>query len=118
MWDIYMLFVVAYSIFSTLLIVAFMSDDDLSPTTRNINNAVTYCFAVDIVLTFFCEYQDQETFKMIKDHKLIAKRYLRGSLIIDLIATIPFEWFGGDTGVGVTKLLRLSRLSRLWALLD
>ena len=49
---------------------------------------IDLCFAVDIVLTFFTAYEKNKSVEV--RHSKIAKQYLKGWFIIDLIATIPF----------------------------
>jgi len=73
-----------------------------------------------MVSDFFVEYQDQETFQRVRDHKKIALKYAKsGWMFIDFVATFPIDKFLGlQNDFIVTKLLRLTRLSRLWALLD
>jgi len=89
-----------------------------------------YVFILDFIFNFFVEYQHQETFLMIKDHKKIAQRYLfSGFMIFDFLATFPIDKFIGDQGDDVlefknnnksylTKLFRLTRLTRVYMLLD
>mmetsp|Transcript_8654 Transcript_8654/g.13426 ORF Transcript_8654/g.13426 Transcript_8654/m.13426 type:complete len:143 (+) Transcript_8654:280-708(+) len=117
-FDTFVLFVVAYSIFTTSLYVSF--DPDIPETFELIDEAVFYIFSLDFVLNFFVEFMDQETFLKVRDHKKIAIRYARsGWMFIDFVATFPIDKFLGlQTDFIVTKLLRLTRLSRLWALLD
>ena len=39
------------------------------------------------------EYNDTETYRAVKEIKTIAKNYLKGSFIFDLVAIIPFDIF-------------------------
>jgi hypothetical protein len=70
------------------------------------------------------EFEDQETFQYVRDHKKIAMKYFKsGWLIIDFMATFPFDKiFVADESRGaniiLTKMLRLTRLSRIWAIFD
>lgn len=56
--------------------------------TDNIVNAL---FAIDITLTFFVAYLEKTSYLLIDDPKLIAKRYAKTWLILDIISTIPSE---------------------------
>ena len=48
-------------------------------------------FWLDLILNFFKAYKDPDTFRIIKSHKDIAKKYVfRGWFFIDLIAVFPF----------------------------
>jgi hypothetical protein len=123
-FDTFVLFVVAYSIFTTLLYVSF--DPQIPPTFQKIDNFAFYVFSADFLLSkwpspdLITEYQDPENFLKVRDPKLIAQRYFwSGWMAIDFLATIPFDkLFKQDKDFVVTKLLRLTRLLRLWALLD
>lgn len=130
-FDTFVLFVVAYSIFSSLMNIAFTPDFD--QTLYNVDLSVTVIFSIDLVLSkffcffslfysdFFCEFQDPETFKLVRNHKQIAVRYAQSLwLFIDIISTFPFDLLlteNSSTGK-LTKILRLTRLSKLNALLD
>ena len=43
-------------------------------------------FLIDMIISFFKEYLDEETHKPVRDCKKIAKRYLVGIFIFDLVA--------------------------------
>jgi len=49
-------------------------------------------FGADFFLKFFQEYQDKDTFDIIRSHKEIAKNYFNsGYLVLDFLATFPFD---------------------------
>jgi hypothetical protein len=50
-------------------------------------------FFFDMIFCFFQEFQDQETFVMVSEFKIIAKRYAKKSFFFDLIAWIPIDLF-------------------------
>ncbi|KAK7293785.1 hypothetical protein RJT34_16659 [Clitoria ternatea] len=56
-----------------------------------VDNVVNGFFVIDIVLTFFIAYLDKSTYLFVDDHKLIALRYAKSWLVLDVIATIPYE---------------------------
>ena len=47
-------------------------------------------FGIDILVNFMTSYYDDD-FKLIDDRKTIAKKYLGGWFLPDLIAIFPFE---------------------------
>jgi Ion channel len=64
------------------------------------------------------EYQDQETFMPVRDHKLIGRRYIySGWFFIDFAATFPINYVTGSNVLWV-RLLRLFRLPKLIKILD
>lgn len=115
-FDTSILLVIGYSCFTTVFYVSF--DSKISPTMKIIDNCVTLAFAMDFIFNFLQEYQDKETMNKIRDHKKIAMNYIKsGWMFLDLLATFPFDWFF-DQDVLFTRLIRLTRLSKLISLLD
>lgn len=50
---------------------------------------VEVIFGIDIVLRFFHEYKDQESFEIVSDVKRIAKKYIQyDSLTLAMYATL------------------------------
>ena len=43
-------------------------------------------FCIDIIRNFFMQYEDVEEQKTIRNLKMIAKRYLKGDFVVDLLA--------------------------------
>lgn len=75
-------------------------------------------FILDLILNFFQEYKDSETFENVRDHRKIAKKYiLKGNFFIDFIAVFPFVAIFKDNAL-LTKLFRLFRLPRLTKLIS
>ena len=113
-FDTVILIVIGYSCMTTVFYVSF--DKKAEGTWRIVDLTVTSLFGLDFVFNFFQEYQDKETFQKIRDHKKIAVKYFKsGWMILDFIATFPFDLFAD---VLYTKLIRLMRLSKLINLLD
>ena len=54
---------------------------------------VEIIYIIDIMLHFLKEYRSDTNFTIVRDLDLIAKRYVRGGLIPDLLATLPFNVF-------------------------
>ena len=116
MFDTGILIIIGYSCFTTVFYVSFGSP--IPPTMKFIDNCVTIAFALDLIFNFLQEYQDKETMNKIRDQKKIAMNYIKsGWFFLDFLATFPFDWlFSSD--VLFTRLIRLTRLSKLISLLD
>jgi len=88
-----------------------------------IDNAVNGFFAFDIVLTFFVAYLDKSTYLLVDDHKLIALRYAKSWLILDVIACVPYEVVRSMlppplqfySYLNILRLWRLHRVSAMFA---
>lgn len=48
-------------------------------------------FLIDIILTFFSEFEDEEQCRSVNTHREIALRYLKGWFFFDVFSIIPFE---------------------------
>ncbi|KAA0149961.1 hypothetical protein FNF29_05581 [Cafeteria roenbergensis] len=79
---------------------------------------VTACFWVDIVVNFCSAYRDPSTDNLVVNPWLIARRYIFGWFIVDLIASVPIDAFiTGDSASSVNELSKLARLPRSLRLL-
>lgn len=79
-------------------------------------------FLLDILINFRTTINDEKTGEEISSPAKIAMHYLKGKFFIDLLASIPFDFFvvfiNSDSGFileffGLLKLIRILRLSRL-----
>lgn len=117
-FDVWILILVGYSCLSSMYYLAFHR-----PTNRIhiiINWVIEANFYLDLILSFFCEYIDQETNLPVRNFKLIVKHYLFSWFLVDILSVFPFEEIlpkGNSTG-GLTKLFRLFRMPRLIKLID
>lgn len=57
-----------------------------------INAFVDVSFGIDMVLTFMTSYNNEETGKLVDDHRQIAKNYVLSWFFIDLISIFPIEF--------------------------
>lgn len=83
-----------------------------------IDNVVNGIFAIDIVLTFFVAYLDKSTYLLVDEPKLIAMRYAKTWLVLDVISIIPSELARSilppsAQAYGYFNMLRLWRLRRV-----
>jgi hypothetical protein len=81
----------------------------------------TVVFSIDIVLNFLTPYADKDG-KLVKAYDKIALKYAKmfipRGLVIDLLSTFPFQLISEASSLtSATKLLRLFRSTRLYALL-
>jgi hypothetical protein len=90
-WDIYCMVCVVY----VGIVVPFrlgFSWEDTTPMVT-VSYIIDFTFLLDIILTFFSEVYVQDEFRMISEHRDIAKRYLTGWFVLDIISIFPFELF-------------------------
>ena len=85
---------------------------------------VEVMFYLDFVFCFCQEYKDEETYTVVSDIKKIAKHYIKGSGLFDLLACIPFELIlvrdksSQNDKSRLFRLLKLFRVPRLLELLN
>ncbi|KAL5184919.1 putative potassium channel AKT5 [Glycine soja] len=89
LWNTFLLILVFYTAWMCPFEFGFLEKSNIAVAITD--NVVNVFFAIDIVLTFFVAYLDKSTYLLVDDHKLIALRYAKSWLILDVIATIPYE---------------------------
>ena len=71
---------------------------------------------IDIIVAFNTRYIDV-TGEDIQDRKLIAKKYICGDFIVDLVSSIPFKWLGMIipffNQISILKILKVVRIKRI-----
>jgi hypothetical protein len=83
------------------------------------DNVLNILFFIDFLLTCFTAYYN-EFDELVFQHRLIWVHYLKGWLVIDLVACIPLDLLlesGSGSSGSYNNLLRLFRLPRLYRLI-
>ncbi|EAR82348.1 cation channel family protein (macronuclear) [Tetrahymena thermophila SB210] len=111
-WDIFVLLTIAYNVATVAFYVTF----DTIEALQIVDIIVEVVFGLDIILRFFHEYKDPESFEIVSDIKRIAHRYLRFWFWIDIVALIPWDVLLAQ-GQSL-KLIRLARLPKFLRLLE
>ena len=108
-WDLIIALLILYSAIITPYEIAF-SDSNKSNWFEIL---IDIFLAIDIVLTFFSAYTDDEE-NLVKNHKKIIKKYLQSWFIIDFISVLPLNSvFKSGKFSGLTKISKLPKLYRL-----
>ncbi|KAI3379160.1 hypothetical protein SNEBB_001485 [Seison nebaliae] len=131
-WDWIILFFVIYTAVSTPYHAAFLIEsgeeesDKVKAVMTNIDYAVDVLFVLDILINFRTTYVNEKG-ELISEQIRIAKKYLTGWFVIDLLAAIPFDLILKvmiedikkiPTLVGLLKTARLLRLIRVARKMD
>ncbi|BBN01136.1 uncharacterized protein MPTK1_2g04950 [Marchantia polymorpha subsp. ruderalis] len=53
--------------------------------------SIQFIFVADIIIKFFLAYNDSETYKLVVDHRSIAKRYIKSDFILDVLGCFPWD---------------------------
>ena len=127
-FDIIMLFASVYSTFSQAYYAAFgppdvvyfeMAQQSIT-VIKFIDETVELLFYLDFIFCFLQEYKDEETYTIVSDIKKIAKHYVKGSCVFDLLACLPLDRILGSQkeDTRLYRLLKLFRVPRLLELLN
>ena len=110
MWDLLIAFLILYSAIITPYDIAFSDTNKVSW----FEILIDVLLGIDIVLTFFSAYTDDEE-NLVKNHKKIIKKYLKSWFIIDNISVLPISYIFNPSGrySGLTKISKLPKLYRL-----
>lgn len=93
-WDSFMTLILILTCTTTPLFIAFHKPD----TDRQVdpfivsNVVVDILFGIDIVVVFFSAFYDED-FYLIDNLKDIARHYIFGWFMLDVLAIIPFDMF-------------------------
>ena len=106
-WD---LFIVILNLYTSIIIpykVAFSEKNEFT----TFEMFISISFAIDMILSFFTAYTDNEE-NLVKQKRKIVMKYLKGWFIIDLISVIPFPLFLNrkEKVTGIHKTDRLIKL--------
>lgn len=110
-WDNFLAILIIYVII--VLPYKFSFVEDPSVAWEIFDYCVDGLFLIDIILTFFHSYLDQDE-QPVYSLKKIAKRYIKFWFWLDTLSILPLELFiaNGD----LTILLRVSRLNKIYKL--
>jgi len=100
-WDIWIIILVLYNVFFIPLDISLEASSKLPSYFYFVDYLVDAMFFIDIILTFrtvlvkehgyFSVIRVKQTY-IIKDKGEIAKRYLKSTFFVDLIASLPLEF--------------------------
>lgn len=113
-WDVLVLLFVAYSCITSMYNTAFTPPDN--KIINIFDWVVEGVFYIDIILSFFQAYRDEDTMLIVMKFNHTYKHYIGTWFVIDILAVFPWALIFSQ-GV-MLKLVRLARIPRLMKLLD
>lgn len=90
-WDLFIIILAIYNSFALPMEIAFKPPWLMTQANSIFNTIIDCCFGIDILITFRTTYICSTTGSEIVEGLQIAKNYLSGKFIIDLLSTIPFD---------------------------
>ena len=116
-WDLACAFLLIVWIASVVpWVVAF--SDELTAGFRAVDVLVDVFFIADLAKNFFVAYTDGYG-QLITSHAKIARTYLRGWFLVDLVSCFPLGWFAvfssdsAERRADTLTMLRLCKMSKL-----
>ena len=107
-WDLLLSVVIIYSAIYLPYNIAFLENFGFSW----IDITIIVILAIDIILTFFSAYTDSEE-NLVKNHRKIITRYLKGWFFIDVLSIFPFTLFIDIDKKNITKYSILPKSYRI-----
>ena len=106
-WDWFIIVLVLYNAVSIPLEIGFETSTPLAQQVVDV--FVDVFFITDIVINFRTAYYRIDG-ELELDAKAISINYARGWFFLDLVASLPIDWFlPNSAGIGVAKIPRLLR---------
>jgi len=112
-WEVYIFLITIMATILTPLIIVFKIQD--MPLQPFLEALLTVSFLLDIGIQFNTTYAVRQV--LITDRKAIARHYLKGWFVIDLLATFPvvpvLAFLGFGKNRGIFQYFRLMRMLKL-----
>ena len=86
--------------------------DEAHQVMSYLSISITAIFIIDLILSFFRAYIDDETGGHVTSLKMIAKRYLKFYFWIDLLGCMYFDQFTSYKSLSIITLIKTIRLLR------
>lgn len=120
-WALLMIFMLLYTAIVTPYRICFL--DDVVGTWLIVDICTDCIFVIDIVLTFFSAYEEEDG-TLIVDWKVIGKKYVKSWLVLDMLGCLPISYISfpgtdseSSSGDNYNRLIRLLRVPRMYRLL-
>ena len=105
-WDVVMELILGYNVTTTLYFLAY---EYPGPSMQMIDFICWVLFVIDIGLNFFTE-QITDKGQLVRKFLIISKNYIKGWLIPDVLAIIPFAAAGLPQAEYLLRMIRLIKL--------
>ena len=113
-WEIFVMFLVLYNTFVTPLRITFSVGNERTSPLTWLEIVVDFIFLFDVVLRFRVGIKSSAVKdQIIYDWRMIAKNYLAGYFLIDVLASIPLDLITVAPEFGIANLLKTIRLIKL-----
>mgnify|MGYP001133809363 CR=1 FL=1 len=110
-WNLLVMILLLYVFTVTPWVVAFEEVQTLS-TLFFVELTVDFLFFCDIIITLNTAYYDRDGL-LVQSRRRIFSKYLKGMLLVDILAILPFQFFVGNQTARSNALIRFLRISKI-----
>lgn len=120
-WDLFVMLCAVYNCFIVPYEIAFTKEEPVELLVIAV--LIDLMFVLDIVFNFRTTYIDSVTGDEVFDRVFITKHYIKTGLLIDIIATVPFDLIAGaagqhDQSLKLTSLMKMVHVLRLGKIIN
>ena len=118
-WDVYMAIVLSFVAFYVPFRVCLQwneSDFGHFGAAFWLDRWIDLTFGIDIILNFFTAYTEKDG-TIVTNPRKIGLRYLQGSFLIDIIATMPFQYILSHSTSSLNKVGKIGRIPKVMKIL-
>ncbi len=110
LWDTHLTVLLVYIAIVVPYYIGFGGTQSRNSFLKTFETYIDVAFIIDIVLSFLTGYTNDEG-QIVKNHYLIARRYIATYLWIDIVSAIPWEFVGGMNSE-ITNIFKLTKISK------
>ena len=114
-WDVYVMLNMVLAAIFTPWQLAFVEEESVRWTV--LNSIIDGSFLVDIIITFFTSYYDENRLVIVNDKKMIAKKYMKFWFWLDLLSIIPFDLIMMQTNKDFGNMAKFTRVGKLYKMI-
>ena len=119
-WDGIVNLCLTFTCLSIPLFISFHEEKDHMTAWQWLNLLIDIIFGLDIFIVFFTAFYDDD-FQIVDNLKDIARNYILGWFLFDLLAIMPFDMLGpgnqDGTSNNMNQLVRIAKLGRMQKLI-
>ena len=114
-WDIYIMVMMVIAALVTPWQLAFVELDTMDWFICNL--IIDASFLIDLILTFFSAYFDEQKLVLVTDKKTVAKKYLKFWFWLDLLSIIPFDLILLKSSKDFGNMAKFTRMGKLYKMI-
>ena len=121
-WDMWISFILLISCIITPINFAFQDELENVEWYVIFNYAIDLFFLAELIVNFNTAFEDEDK-EIVDSRKEIAKRYLSGWFVIDIVSILPLDIIllafveGSGSDAQVNRMIKMGKFSKLYKLI-